>query len=154
MEMQLKDLVLASELARYAGYHVSRYAKGYFVGKTINIDGNNYIPKIYITGEKDKEALKKCTNLDNYMTIAYASKFLFDLSPNYLRYRIKFQNETGKRIFDYKKLNGVYYIEIPLELQQKLKKGVSFAITDMKRFNDFKDVRDIYIFGDVLIVFM
>ena len=41
-----------------------------------------------------------------------------------------------------------------LKLQKKLKCYVSYAIRDYAKFTDFSDVKDSYILGDNLIVFM
>lgn len=152
--MQLKGLVLVSELARHSGYHLSRYSKGQFAGKTVNIDGDNYLPKIYLTSKRDKEALEKCTNLDDYLTVGYCARYLLGLSPQYIRNKLKFQQKTTQRIYDFMKVQGVYYLKIPELLQKKIKKGVTYAVTDYRRFEDFQEVRDSYIFGDDLIVFM
>uniref|UniRef100_UPI004048D8B2 hypothetical protein n=1 Tax=Aliarcobacter sp. TaxID=2321116 RepID=UPI004048D8B2 len=145
---------MIDELARHAGYHPTRYTKGNFEDKYIKIDSKNYIPKNFLTSKRDLEALSKCTNMDNFMTLPYCAKFLLGVSEVYLRNKIRFQRETGQKIYDIKRIQGNYFFIIPVELQEKIKKYVSYTITDFSRFNDFTDVKDSYILGDNLIVFM
>ena len=154
MEMQFKGYVMIDELAQHAGYHPTRYKKGNFKDKFINIDNKSYIPKIFLTTKRDLEAVKKCTNMDNLMSLPYVAKYLLGVSEIYLRNKIKFQKETEQKIYDIKKIQGNYFFVIPDELQIKIKKYVSYTITDFGRFEDFKDVKDSYILGDNLIVFM
>lgn len=154
MEMQFKGYVLIDELARHSGYHPTRYIKGNFENKFIKIDSRNYIPRNFLTSKRDLEALTKCTNMDNLMSLPYCAKFLLGVSESYLRNKIRFQRETGQKIYDIQKIQGNYFFVIPEELQKKIKKYVSYTITDFNSFNDFKDVKDSYILGDNLIVFM
>jgi len=152
--MQFKGYVCVDELARHAGYHPTRYKKGFFEDKFINIDGRSYIAKDYLTKKRDLEALKKCTNMDDLMSLPYCADFLLGVSEVYLRAKLRFQRGTGQKIYDIKKIQGKYYFIIPTELQEKIKKYVSYAITNYNNFTDFEDVKDSYIFGDNLIVFM
>ena len=154
MEMQFNGYVMVDELARHAGYHPTRYVKGTFENKFIKIDSRNYIPKNFLTSKRDLEAVVKCTNMDNLMSLPYCAKFLLGVSEVYLRDKLKFQRETGQKIYDIQKIQGNYFFVIPEELQKKIKKYVSYTITDYRRFDDFKDVKDSYILGDNLIVFM
>lgn len=154
VEMQFKGYVMIDELARHAGYHPTRYTKGAFENKFIKIDNRNYIPKIFLTSKRDLEALKKCTNMDDLMSLPYCAKFLLGVSEVYLRNKIRFQRETGQKIYDIKKIQGNYFFVIPEELQKKITKYTSYTITDFSRFDDFKDVQDSFILGDNLIVFM
>jgi len=154
VEMQFKGYVMIDELARHAHYHPTRYTKGFFVDKFVKIDNRNFIPKVFLTSKRDLKALEKCTNMDNLISLPYCAKFLLGVSEVYLRNKIKFQRETGQKIYDVKKIQGNYYFVIPEELQLKIKKYVSYTITDFSRFDDFKDVKDSYILGDNLIVFM
>lgn len=154
MEMQFKGYVMVDELARHAGYHPTRYVKGTFENKFIKIDSRNYIPKNFLTSKRDLEAVVKCTNMDNLMSLPYCAKFLLGVSEIYLRNKIRFQRETNQKIYDIQKIQGNYFFVIPEELQKKIKKYVSYTITDYSRFHDFKDVKDSYILGDNLIVFM
>lgn len=154
MEMQFNGYVMVDELARHAGYHPTRYVKGTFENKFIKIDSRNYIPKNFLTSKRDLEAVVKCTNMDNLMSLPYCAKFLLGVSEIYLRNKIRFQRETNQKIYDIQKIQGNYFFVIPEELQKKIKKYVSYTITDYSRFHDFKDVKDSYILGDNLIVFM
>ena len=154
MEMQFSGYVMVDELARHAGYHPTRYVKNSFKNKFIKIDSKKYIPKIFLTSKRDLEAVVKCTNMDNLMSLPYCAKFLLGVSEVYLRNKIKFQRETGQKIYDIQKIQGNYFFVIPEELQKKIKKYVSYTITEYSRFDDFKDVKDSYILGDNLIVFM
>lgn len=152
VEMILKGCVLADELARKAGYNKDRYRR-IFKGQYEVFDNRSYIPKSILKTQKDIEASKRCTNLDDYLPLSYFSRYLLNVHPFTVRARIKFCNETGIKLFDFKRINGQYYIKIPQELQQKLKKGITVAITDWKSFRDYEDVNDYFIFGDFCIVF-
>lgn len=154
MEMQFKGYVSIDELARHTGYHPTRYTKGNFESKFVKIDNRNYIPKIFLTSKRDLEGLKKCTNMDNLMSLPYCAKFLLGVSEHYLRTKIRFQRETNQKIYDVVKIQGNYFFVIPEDLQKKITKYTSYTITDFSRFNDFKDVKDSFILGDNLIVFM
>lgn len=154
VEMQFKGYVMVDELARLAGYHPSRYAKGNFIDKVVKIDNRNYIPRNFLTSTRDIAAAKKCTNMDDLMSLTYCADFLFGVSKAYLRRKIKFQRITGQKIYDIKKVQGSDFFIIPDELQKKLNRYVSYAVTDYVRFTDFQDVKDSYILGDNLIVFM
>ena len=154
VDMQFRGYVMVDELARHAGYHPTRYTKGAFENKFIKIDNRNYIPRNFLTKKRDLEAVAKCTNMDNLMSLPYCAKFLLGVSEVYLRNKIRFQRETGQKIYDIQKIQGNYFFVIPEELQKKIKKYVSYTITDYSRFDDFKDVKDSYILGDNLIVFM
>lgn len=154
MEMQFKGYVLVDELARHAGYHPTRYTKGPFEDKVVKIDSRNYIAKNFLTSKRDLDALKKCTNMDDLLTLPYVASFLLGVSEIYLRKKLQFQRETGQKIYEIKKIQGINFFVIPEELQKKLKKYVSYTVTDFGRFEDFKDVKDSYILGDNLIVFM
>jgi hypothetical protein len=154
VEMQFKGYVCIDELARHAGYHPTRYKKGFFKDKFINIDHVSYLPKSYLTSKRDLEALSKCTNMDDLMSLPYCASYLFGVSEIYLRTKLRFERETNQKIYNTKKIQGKYYFVIPDELQQKIKKYVSYTVTDYGRFGDFKDVKDSYILGDNLIVFM
>lgn len=154
VEMQFKGYVCIDELARHAGYHPTRYTKGDFKDKIVKIDSRNYIPKIFLTSQRDLKALSKCTNMDDLMSLPYCARFLLGVSELYLRNKIRFQKETNQKIYEIKKIQGNYFFVIPDELQQKIKRYVSYTVTDYGRFADFKDVKDSYILGDNLIVFM
>lgn len=154
MEMQFKGYVMVDELARHAGYHTSRYKKGAFIDKIVKIDNRLYIPKNFLTSRRDMEAATKCTNMDNLMSLSYCADYLFGVNKAYLRGKIKFQRITGQKIYDIKRVQGSDFIIIPDELQKKLKCYVSYAIRDYAKFTDFSDVKDSYILGDNLIVFM
>ena len=92
--------------------------------------------------------------MDDLMSLPYCAKFLLGVSEVYLRNKIRFQRETGQKIYDIKKIQGNYFFVIPEELQKKITKYTSYTITDFSRFDDFKDVQDSFILGDNLIVFM
>lgn len=154
MEMQFNGYVMIDELARHAGYHSSRYAKGNFIDRVVKIDNKNYIPRNFLTSTRDIEAAKKCTNMDDLMSLAYCADFLLGVSKTYIRRKIKFQKITGQKIYDIKNVQGNIFFIIPEELQKKLTKYVSYSVTDFARFSDFNDVKDSYILGDNLIVFM
>jgi len=154
VEMILRGLVSVPELARHAEYHPSRYGKNQFNGKTVNIDGVNYIPKLYLTSQRDMVAAKKCTNLDDYLPLKYCANYLFGVHVKTLSAKVKFQINTKEKIYDIKKISNQYFFKIPEELQQKMKKHVSLMMVDYRRFNNYEDVKDSYIFGDSLIVFM
>ena len=152
--MILRGLVSVSELARHAGYHPSRYTKNKFSGKTIIIDGVNYIPRLYLTSQRDMAAAKKCTDLDDYLPLKYCANYLFGVHEHTLSAKVKFQMNTNEKIYDIKKISNRYFFKIPEELQKKMKKHISLMMVDYRRFNNYEDVKDSYIFGDSLIVFM
>ena len=61
---------------------------------------------------------------------------------------------TQQKIFDIKKIRNQYFFKIPEELQSKMKKHISLMVIDYGRFNNYEDVKDSFIFGDSLIIFM
>lgn len=152
--MILKGLVSVPELAMHSGYHHTRYVKNQFEGKTYKINGVNYIPKIYLTSKRDLEAAKKCTVLDDYLPLAYCANHLLGRNKRVLESKVKFQKLTKQKIYDIKKINANYFIKIPKDLQEKIDRYSSYSVSNFQNFKEYEDVKDSYIFGDEVIVFV
>ncbi len=152
--MILKGCVLAKELSQKAGYaSADRYRKickdRYFV-----FDNKAYVPTSSLTMRKDMAAVQNCTKLDDYLPLVYFARFVLNVAPQSVRQRLKFMKATGREMFGYKRAFGADFIEIPKELQDKFKRGLTYTITDWKRFDDYENVVDHYVFGDWCIVFL
>jgi len=152
--MILKGLVSVPELSKHSGYHPTRYVKNQFIGKTENINGVNYISKRYLTGKKDIEAAAKCTVLDDYLPVDYCANYLLGVNKRYLLNKIKFQTRTKQKLYDIKKIHGNYFIKIPKDLQEILKKYVSYIVVNFRNIDNVEDIKDSYIFGDDFIAFV
>lgn len=152
--MILRGLVSVPELSRHSGYHMTRYVKNQFVGKTENINGINYISKLYLTSKRDIEAAKKCTVLDDYLPVDYCANYLLGVNKRYLYNKINFQKKTNQKIYDVKKIHGNYFIKIPKDLQDILKKYVSYVVVNFRKVDDIEDIKASYIFGDDFIAFV
>ncbi len=151
--MILKNCVLSNELAKHAGYNKDRYRRickdNYFT-----FENRAYIPKTSLKTQKDLINYEKCTKLDDYLPLAYFARHLLNVSPQAIRYRIKFAKETNIKIFDYIHRYGQYYIKVPKDLQAKFSLGLTLCVTDWKYFKDYEDVDDAYLFADWLIIFL
>jgi hypothetical protein len=148
VEMILRGCVLTSELAHKAGFvHPDRYRKiyqdQYFV-----FDNRGYIPVNILKSQRDKDAAKRCTQLDDYLPLAYFARYLLNINPDLVRKRIRFVNETGCELLKIKKIRGVNFIYISKEIQKKLASGYAMHIINWKEFDEYENVIDHFVIGD------